>query len=278
MGGDQRQQQPGFGAAPRFSLSGNDETRAPAGSHPLSRHRFGGRRKHLRVGASHGSQRHRQHRSPTPRSAHRAQGIADNFDTFLQLLTTQLKNQNPLDPLDTNAFTQQLVQFSSVEQQLKTNDFLSALVQANTNSVQTNAVNYIGKTVTAEGTRSELVDGKAVWNFSLEDAANVNRQHQGCERQRRLHRDRAAAGRRGHLRVGRQDLDRRQRPLTAPTRSDDGHQRRGQERPHLDRVHRHRHRRRLHRHRAGAADRHDPRQPLGRHRDHARPTAPATTT
>lgn len=103
-----------------------------------------------------------------------AQGIADNFDTFLSLLTTQLKNQNPLDPLDTNAFTQQLVQFSSVEQQLKTNDYLSALVASNSNSVQTNAVNYIGKTVTASGTRSELVNGKAVWQFSLNDAATVN--------------------------------------------------------------------------------------------------------
>lgn len=102
------------------------------------------------------------------------QGIADNFDTFLQLLTTQLRNQNPLDPLDTNAFTQQLVQFSSVEQQLKTNEFLSALVQANTNSVQTNAVSYIGKTVAAEGVRAELVSGRAVWNFSLEDAADVS--------------------------------------------------------------------------------------------------------
>src|SRR5882672_11737048 len=77
--------------------------------------------------------------------------IAGNFDTFLQLLTTQLKNQNPLDPLDTNQFTQQLVQFSSVEQQLKTNDYLSALVAGNTNSVQTAAVNFIGKTVTAGG-------------------------------------------------------------------------------------------------------------------------------
>jgi len=90
------------------------------------------------------------------------------------LLTTQLKNQNPLDPLDTNQFTQQLVQFSSVEQQLKTNDFLSALVSANTNSVQTNAVGFIGKTVTAAGTRAELVNGKATWNFKLADAANVN--------------------------------------------------------------------------------------------------------
>ncbi len=101
------------------------------------------------------------------------QGIADNFDTFLQLLVTQLKNQNPLDPLDTNAFTQQLVQFSSVEQQLKTNDFLSALVQSNANAVQTNAVSYIGKVVTAAGTRSELIGGKATWNFSLEDAARA---------------------------------------------------------------------------------------------------------
>src|SRR5438128_1410128 len=100
--------------------------------------------------------------------------LAGNFDTFLSLLTTQLKNQNPLDPLDTNQFTQQLVQFSSVEQQLKTNDFLSALVNANANSTNTNAVGYIGKTVTASGVRSDLTGGKAVWNFSLTDAANVN--------------------------------------------------------------------------------------------------------
>ena len=55
-------------------------------------------------------------------------GLADNFQTFLTLLTTQLKNQNPLDPLDTNQFTAQLVQFAQVEQQLKSNDQLSALV------------------------------------------------------------------------------------------------------------------------------------------------------
>lgn len=99
--------------------------------------------------------------------------LAENFDTFLQLLTTQLRNQNPLDPLDTNAFTQQLVQFSSVEQQLKTNDFLAALVASNANSVQTNAVSYIGKIVSAEGTRSELIGGKAMWNFSLQENATV---------------------------------------------------------------------------------------------------------
>ena len=54
--------------------------------------------------------------------------IASNFTTFLQLLTTQLQNQNPLDPLDTNQFTQQLVQFAQVEQQMKSNDQLSTLI------------------------------------------------------------------------------------------------------------------------------------------------------
>ncbi len=54
--------------------------------------------------------------------------LAGNFQTFLTLLTTQLKNQNPLDPLDTNQFTQQLVQFAQVEQQLIPNDQLAALV------------------------------------------------------------------------------------------------------------------------------------------------------
>jgi flagellar basal-body rod modification protein FlgD len=56
--------------------------------------------------------------------------IAGNFDQFLSLLTTQLKNQSPLDPLDSNQFTQQLVQFSSVEQQLKTNDLLSNMAKS----------------------------------------------------------------------------------------------------------------------------------------------------
>ena len=99
--------------------------------------------------------------------------IASNFDQFLQLLTTQLKNQNPLDPLDTNQFTQQLVEFSGVEQQLKTNDFLASLVTSNSNTTNSNAVGYIGKTVTASGTRSELVNGQAQWQFNVKDTSTV---------------------------------------------------------------------------------------------------------
>lgn len=98
--------------------------------------------------------------------------IAENFDTFLQILTTQLKHQNPLDPMDTNQFTQQLVQFTSVEQQLKTNQFLETLLLATQSTVSTDAVSYIGKEVTAAGNKADLVNGMARWSFFAE--ANVS--------------------------------------------------------------------------------------------------------
>lgn len=101
--------------------------------------------------------------------------IADNFDTFLQLLITQLKNQNPLEPLDTNQFTQQLVQFTSVEQQLKTNEFLEAMMQSSQNSTNAQAVSYVGKTVTASGASTDLIDGVANWIYRVDGAAqNTN--------------------------------------------------------------------------------------------------------
>ncbi len=99
------------------------------------------------------------------------QTIAQNFDTFLSILTTQLKNQNPLDPLDTNQFTQQLVQFTGVEQQLKTNDFLEALLLNTQSAGRSDAVSYIGKEVSASGKTAELKDGGAYWTYNA--AANV---------------------------------------------------------------------------------------------------------
>jgi flagellar basal-body rod modification protein FlgD len=94
--------------------------------------------------------------------------IAENFDTFLNILTTQLKNQNPLDPLDTNQFTAQLVQFTGVEQQLKTNQFLESLLQSTQSSGKTDAVSYIGREVTAAGTTAELKNGGATWAFNAD--------------------------------------------------------------------------------------------------------------
>lgn len=92
--------------------------------------------------------------------------IADNFDQFLLLLTTQLKNQSPLDPLDTNQFTQQLVQFAGVEQQIKTNDTLSSLLIANKTANLNNALNFVGANVTADGTTTALASGSAKWQLN----------------------------------------------------------------------------------------------------------------
>lgn len=99
--------------------------------------------------------------------------IAENFETFLTLLTTQLKNQNPLDPLDTNQFTQQLVQFTQVEQSVKMNDNLETLNQLAAATTITNAVGYIGKHVTASGATSTLSQGRAEWQFELADDSSA---------------------------------------------------------------------------------------------------------
>jgi flagellar basal-body rod modification protein FlgD len=99
--------------------------------------------------------------------------IANNFQTFLTLLTTQLKNQNPLDPLDTNQFTQQLVQFSQVEQQMKANDQLAQLVAAEKVAQTTAALAYVGATVVIDGSTAKLADGSADWTFSSTKPASA---------------------------------------------------------------------------------------------------------
>ena len=97
--------------------------------------------------------------------------LADNFSTFLSLLTTQLKNQDPLSPLDSNQFTQQLVQMTGVEQQLASNDLLKKLV-TNTGSGITTAVSLIGKDVRAVSNDAQLSNGKAQWVYKLDLAAS----------------------------------------------------------------------------------------------------------
>ena len=93
--------------------------------------------------------------------------IASNFTTFLQLLTTQLKNQNPLDPLDTNQFTQQLVQFAQVEQQMKSNDQLTTLVSLEKTAQSTTALAYVGATVVVDGSTAPLANGSATWSLNV---------------------------------------------------------------------------------------------------------------
>jgi flagellar basal-body rod modification protein FlgD len=96
--------------------------------------------------------------------------LAKNFSQFLTLLTTQLKNQNPLDPLDTNQFTQQLVQFA---QQLKQNDQLATLVSLQKTAQSTAALGFVGETVVVDGSTASLASGQANWSLNVPKPATV---------------------------------------------------------------------------------------------------------
>jgi flagellar basal-body rod modification protein FlgD len=100
--------------------------------------------------------------------------LASNFDTFLVLLTAQLKNQDPLEPMDSNEFTQQLVQFSQVEQQINSNKNLESLIALTQARSASDAVSYLGKTLTLTDGTAALMGGQAVWAYALDnDAANA---------------------------------------------------------------------------------------------------------
>lgn len=96
-----------------------------------------------------------------------SQQLAGNFDEFLQLLTTQLQNQDPLDPLDTNQFTQQLVEFASVEQQVDMNTNMQTLISLQQTSEATSAMQFLGANVTLSGTSATLTSSSSPATWSL---------------------------------------------------------------------------------------------------------------
>ncbi|MBV9548049.1 MAG: flagellar hook assembly protein FlgD [Alphaproteobacteria bacterium] len=101
--------------------------------------------------------------------------LSSNFSTFLTLLTTQLKNQDPTSPMDSNQFTQQLVMYSQVEQQIDTNTNLKSLIAQGSNQAGTYASSYLGKTVSVTNGQASLTDGAANWTYTLgSTAASAN--------------------------------------------------------------------------------------------------------
>jgi flagellar basal-body rod modification protein FlgD len=92
--------------------------------------------------------------------------LTSNFQNFLSLLTTQLQNQDPTNPMDTNQFTQQLVEMTGVQQQLLSNNLLTTLVAQGQGGLS-NAVSYIGDTVEATDTTQTLSNGQANWSYNL---------------------------------------------------------------------------------------------------------------
>ncbi|MES1158426.1 MAG: flagellar hook capping FlgD N-terminal domain-containing protein [Terricaulis silvestris] len=96
--------------------------------------------------------------------------LGDNFNTFLTLLTAQLQNQDPMSPMDSNQFTQQLVQFSQVEQQIQTNDNLKTLISSYQTSTSGTALSYLGKDAILQSSDTTLSNGVANWAYAFDKA------------------------------------------------------------------------------------------------------------
>ncbi len=99
--------------------------------------------------------------------------LAGNFDDFLSLLTTQLKNQDPTSPMDTNQFTSQLVQFTAVSEQISTNATLSQLLAASLAQQLGQASGLIGTEVSVSGGVLPLQKGLAQADFQSGGAQPV---------------------------------------------------------------------------------------------------------
>lgn len=97
--------------------------------------------------------------------------LSGNFSTFLTLLTTQLKNQDPTSPMDSNAFTQQLVMYSQVEQQIDSNANLKTLISQGTSNAAAVTTGYLGKKVSITNGSASLSGGAANWTYNLATAA-----------------------------------------------------------------------------------------------------------
>lgn len=104
--------------------------------------------------------------APAQTEAKRTQ-LFQTYDMFLTLLTTQLQNQDPLEPMDSTQFTQQLVQFASVEQSLATNTKLDELVKAQRQAGSSAALSYLGRAVEVDGDTTALDGGRAEWSYTL---------------------------------------------------------------------------------------------------------------
>lgn len=101
--------------------------------------------------------------------------LVEDFDAFLEILVAQIQNQDPTDPVDTQSFTDQLVQFSELEQQIQSNDSLESILTTIQSQNAASVVSYIGSTVTADGATTTLSGGQATYNLNVaETVPNAN--------------------------------------------------------------------------------------------------------
>jgi flagellar basal-body rod modification protein FlgD len=100
--------------------------------------------------------------------------LTSNFSDFLNLLMTQLQNQDPTSPMDTNTFTSQLVQYASVEQQINTNTNLNTLITATQSNAMLQSGSIVGKQAQVTSDHASLQDGSATVGFNTPTAQRVS--------------------------------------------------------------------------------------------------------
>ncbi|MEZ5936979.1 MAG: flagellar hook capping FlgD N-terminal domain-containing protein [Hyphomonadaceae bacterium] len=93
--------------------------------------------------------------------------LADNFDTFLSILTAQIQNQDPLEPLDSTQFTEQLVQFSGVEQQIRANQQLEDLLTATRSNAGATMSGYLGQEAEIGSSGAAFSGDPIKWRYTL---------------------------------------------------------------------------------------------------------------
>ncbi|MFA7276679.1 MAG: flagellar hook capping FlgD N-terminal domain-containing protein [Pseudobdellovibrionaceae bacterium] len=98
--------------------------------------------------------------------------LSANKTAFLSLLTTQLEHQDPLDPVDTTEFTNQLISYSSLEQLMNINSSLEDVLSAITTSTTLSSSQYVGSTVEVNSSSTALQEGTAEWNYIVTDDAS----------------------------------------------------------------------------------------------------------
>lgn len=112
--------------------------------------------------------------SSSPAQSTSRTDLAENFEMFLSLLTSQMKNQDPLNPMDSTQFVSQLVDFSSVEQQIAQNQNLESLLTLQSAMAQTSAVGFIGRVATSNTPQAALAGGEANWTYEMPSDATTS--------------------------------------------------------------------------------------------------------
>ncbi len=108
----------------------------------------------------------------TTTSSDATTNLLGSYDTFLKILTTQLQNQDPTEPMDASEFTQQLVQYAEVEQQIATNDKLDSVLSALNSNGITPLITYVGAYVEAtSGGELVVQNSQAMLSYTLPEEA-----------------------------------------------------------------------------------------------------------